>query len=279
MKREVIEGEVFDKSDLTKSDAVHRDYAAHFFRWSFALRYVNDKTHVLDVGCGSDTPMAKAIHWRFTGKRPASYVGVDLGRLPRAPNYRQWATFLPEFDFTRRWRELAEVYRPFDLIVCFEAIEHMPVAAGARLLAGARQLLAHDGVMLLSTPVFNGRAAKNHIHEYTIPELERAIARAGLAVERRCGTFASYPAMKKACGPEELRLLNELRTYYDDEVAACFLAPKYPDAARNNLWVLRRKEARDENVGGDHAGGGLARRRSDELRDSAGRGRKGTPRT
>lgn len=237
--RSEVDGEVFDKTSLygNYGYAVHRDYAAHFFRWSHAFRHITTSTAMLDIGCGVDTPMAKAITMRHS--RPKSYVGVDMNLLTRAPP-RQWATYHGRFDFTRRWKELKRE-GGYDLIVSFEAIEHMPVSAGQRLLRGARELLAPSGLFMLSTPVFNGSAAKNHVHEYTIEELAAEIKKAKLVVEKRYGTFASYHDVKKVCSKEERALLDQLRDYYDGEVAACFLAPKYPDASRNNVWLLRRQ--------------------------------------
>ena len=35
-------------------------------------------------------------------------------------------------------------------------------------------------------------------------------------------------------------LLSRLSAYYDNDALSCFFAPLLPDAARNNLWVLRK---------------------------------------
>ena len=40
---------------------LHRDYSAHFFRWSFARRFVSVKDNVLEVGCGEDKPLSKIL--------------------------------------------------------------------------------------------------------------------------------------------------------------------------------------------------------------------------
>lgn len=240
MSRTVVGEETFDRTALTATShgyAVHRDYAAHFFRWGFALRYVTPKTQLLDVACGVDTPLCRALTMRHV--RPAFYLGVDLNTLTRAPS-RQWVAFREKFDFTRRYRELKDV--KFDLITCFEAYEHMPSAAGLRLLKGIRHCLTDDGVALISTPVIrhDGHMAKNHINEVSIAELSKEIGKAKLKIEKRYGTFASYHDIKKVATEHERKLLDDLRSYYNNEVAACFLAPKYPDASRNNIWVLRK---------------------------------------
>ncbi len=236
-KRLEVDGETFDRTSLVSSSygyTVHRDYAAHFFRWGFALRYVTTATRLLDVGCGTDTPLAKTLRMRQT--RPQQYLGVDFNALPRPPTLK-WGSFREKFDFTRQHKEIAG--KGWDLITNFEVYEHMPKTAGLRLLKGIRACLAPDGVALISTPVIrrDGHMAKNHIHEPSIAELAGEMKKAGLKVVGRYGTFASWPDIKKVCTPDELRIASKLRDYYDAEVVACFLAPKYPDASRNNIWV------------------------------------------
>lgn len=227
----------FDTTSLTSKRAVevHRDYAAHFFRWGFARRFVGAAHDVLDVGCGVDAAFVGTTQGG-PAAAPRSYLGIDLNRLDRVPQ-RAWARYSGLTDFTQVYRKVGR----FDVILCLEVIEHMTVAAGGELLRGLRHCLKDDGVLLLSTPVFNGKAAKNHIHEYTVEELALALRHAKLDVVRRYGTFASWRDLKKAASREEVALLEQLHDYYAHDVTACFLAPLYPDASRNNVWQLRRK--------------------------------------
>lgn len=230
----------FDTTSLTGTShgyRVHRDYAAHFFRWGFAARFVGNETRVLDVGCGSDYPLLKVLSDRMHSV-PKEYVGVDLNKLAKPP-HRKWATFHGGFDFTTRYAELGT----FDLVINLEVIEHMTVEHGRALLRAMRECVAPEtGRLILSTPVFNGRAAANHIHEYEIDELAREIDAAGFDVETRFGTFANQRDIKKVATATEIELLDRLNRYYSNDVTACFLAPLYPDAARNNLWVLKRRD-------------------------------------
>lgn len=234
----------FDTTALKRGGSnergVHRDYAAHFFRWGFAGRFITNATRVLDVGCGTDVPLLSILN-HPRNLVPAAYVGVDYNPAPRKVPSRQWATYHWHFDFTRRYKELKG---PFDVVTCFEVIEHMRPDAGARLLSGIRWNLGPEGVALLSTPVFDGKAAANHLHEWTVPELERAVIDAGLVIESRYGTFASWQAIKKVASREELAIANRLKEYYSGEVISCFLAPLYPDQSRNIVWKLRRSEKR-----------------------------------
>ncbi len=229
----------FDKSSLRANSHgqwIHRDYGAHFFRWGFAGRFVSSETEVLDVGCGPDVPMVGVLTMPRS-QVPKRYVGVDLNREPRKVPSRGWADLKWEFNFVERYQELGQ----FDLVTCFEMIEHMQKSDGECLLAGIRACLRPGGTALVSTPVYNGKAAADHLHEWGIDELAASIAGAGLRVESRRGTFASQNDIKKVATPEHLAVAKALSEYYSGEVVACFLAPLYPDASRNNVWVLKRE--------------------------------------
>lgn len=250
------EDDVFDKTSLKAGNRgyeVHRDYAAHFFRWSWATSWINNTMSVLDVGCGQDQPLARLTV--YASKLPGVLYQVDLNKIPD-PQRRKWLKLYDETDFTD-----VEVQRqlwidhdgPFDLVVSFEVVEHMVVEKGRELLVGMHRLVKDDGRVIVSTPVFNGRAAKNHIHEYTVPELQELMESVGFEVVKRYGTFANYHDAKRgvtewaqARGQDPqpfLDLYEELLEFHSHDALACFLAPIIPDHARNNVWVLKKAVA------------------------------------
>lgn len=230
----------FDTTSLKHADhgrQVHRDYGAHFFRWGFAGRFIKaDQSEVLDVGCGEDTPLLQTMQ-RPRNMVPKRYVGVDFHKEPTKYPHWSWATFHWNTNFIQIHKKLGQ----FDLVTNFEVIEHMSAEDGLKLLKAMKTCLKPDGNLLLSTPVFNGKAAANHIHEYTIEELAASIHKAGLKVVNRFGTFANSQAIKKVAKGPELELVNKLKAYYSDEVLSCFLAPLYPDSSRNNCWLLTHR--------------------------------------
>ena len=226
-----------------------RDYSAHFFRWSFARRFINAKTNVLEIGCGEDKPLSKIL----TGGAAAhvnKYIGVDINKLKESGSQR--LTFLGEFNFVDRYKELNKMGLVpdggFDVIVHYEVIEHMKVEHGMKMLKACRELLKVDGTMLMSTPCYDGiRHAANHIHEYTIPELEVAVKKAGFVVERRFGTFMDIKHIGKAeaesweVSANQIKMVKDaLSSYYDNDAISCIFAPLYANHSRNNLWVCRR---------------------------------------
>lgn len=223
---------------------LHRDYSAHFFRWSFARRFISAKDNVLEVGCGEDKPLSKIL----TGGAAAHvnhYTGVDLNKLK--PSNSQRLEFIGEFDFTSKYKELLKK-RPegWDVVVNYEVIEHMKVEHGAKLLKGMFECTKPGGVLLISTPAYDGkRHAANHIHEYTIPELQAAIEKAGYVIERRFGTFMDIKHIGKvkptgASKEAVLEVRKALEQYFDNDAISNIFGPLHEDYARNNLWVCRK---------------------------------------
>lgn len=229
---------------------LHRDYSAHFWRWSFARRFITIKDNVLEIGCGEDKPLSKILTGGASAK-VNSYVGVDLNKLK--PSGSQRLTFHGEFNFVERYKELlkGDFKDGFDVVVHFEVIEHMKVIHGTNLLKAAFAALKPGGIMLMSTPCYDGvRHAANHIHEYTVPELQKAAEKAGFEVERRFGTFMDIKHIGKADignqkAMDAIKTLRPLLSdYYDNDAISCLFAPLYPDHARNNLWICRKPIAK-----------------------------------
>lgn len=223
---------------------LHRDYSAHFFRWSFARRFITIKDAVLEVGCGEDKPLSKILTGGAAA-RVGHYTGVDLNRLK--PSNSQRLEFMGEFNFVDRYKELLK-RRPggWDVVVNYEVIEHMRVEHGAKLLKAMFACTGPGGTLLLSTPVYDGkRHAANHIHEYTVPELQTAIEKAGYEVVRRFGTFMDIKHIGKVdptgCSKAAvLEVRRALEQYFDNDAISNIFGPLHEDHARNNLWVCRR---------------------------------------
>lgn len=238
----------FDKTQLKSQSyqhLVHRDYAAHYFRWGFIKNWVktNDKAKVLDIGCGQDLPLPSLLS-HTPSFLPKTYVGVDLNKIAKKFNAKWVGGIHDEFNFIDNWKEILDQHGKFDVIVNLEVIEHMHVKDGLKLLKAMKSCLNPEGSIFLSTPCYDGkRAAANHLHEYTVPELAESIDKAGLKVSDRWGTFMNWNALKKVATSSQLELVNQLRAYYHLDVLSIFLAPLYPDDSRNNMWRLTHPES------------------------------------
>lgn len=254
-KTKTIERDVrdYDTTQLREAGhgrTLHRDYSAHFWRWSFARRFIGAKDNVLEVGCGEDRPLSKIL----TGGAAAHvnhYTGVDLNKLK--PSNSQRLTFHGEFNFVENYKKLltGDNAKGFDVLVHFEVIEHMKLEHGIKMLKACYACLKPGGVMLTSTPVYDGkRHAANHIHEYTAPELQKYIEKAGFKIEQRFGTFMDIKHIGKSDGGAvggptiSKAAITEVRKglegYFDNDAISNIFGPLYPDQARNNLWVCRK---------------------------------------
>lgn len=235
----------FDKTQLRESGkavTVHRDYAAHFFRWGFAFRFHKKGVHSLEVGCGQDQPLIKVL-CHSMAHVPDLHVACDLNKIQKKSGIA-WTRTHDEFNFVDEWKKLAREYgkESFDVATCFEVIEHMNKTDGRKLLAGLHGLLKKGGTALVSTPVYNEKhMAANHIHEYRFDELRQEFERAGFEVKRVHGTFMTSQAMKRVMSKAERELVDELAEFHSWEVLANFLAPKYPEASSNCCWILEKR--------------------------------------
>ena len=113
------------------------------------------KASLLDVGAGDLRMMRKFQSAGFRGE----YHTQDIGG-----------------EYAHTYRDLDEVQRTYDAIVCFDLIEHLPLGDGLTLIHKLLSLLNSSGVLLLQTP--NGRCIRSaygtdmtHLHLYNIPDL------------------------------------------------------------------------------------------------------------
>ena len=205
-------------------------------RYGWVQRNIPQGQKVLDIGCGQDQPLLYVLGAR---NYPKVYVGVDLNRISKKSNVR-WAKIYDQFDFVNRWAEILQAHGRFNVATCFEVAEHMEPPDLKQLLRNVHNLLEDDGTFYLSTPVFNGMAAANHIHEYRIEELKGVLEEMGFEVKARYGTFASKTDIYHVLKPEERELFDKLWGWFGNEVMATILAPLYPDHSRNICWVLQK---------------------------------------
>ena len=223
---------------------LHRDYSAHFWRWSFARRFVSAKQNVLEVGCGEDKPLSKIL----TGGAAAHvnhYTGVDLNKLK--PSNSQRLKFHGEFNFVERHKELLKE-RPegFDVLVCMEVVEHFHSKFMPKFMKNCFECVKPGGSMLLSTPAYDGvRMAANHINEMSIETLQKHVEKSGFKIRRRFGTFTDIKHVGKTdtdrvSKAAVLEVRKALSEYFDNDAISNIFGPLYPDVARNCLWVLDR---------------------------------------
>lgn len=139
--------------------------AEHLVRYHWALPLVRG-AHVLDAGCGA------AYGAALLAEAASSVVGVDIADAvlesarPGMPGNVELVTAdlhsLPQPDGT------------FDVVVCFEAIEHVPDPEP--VLDELRRVLRPGGLLVLSTPNRDHYPAGNAHHHFEFTPAELSVA-------------------------------------------------------------------------------------------------------
>lgn len=246
-----IRGKHVDKTHLSLDLAeerllVHRDYLAHCLRWShvvkWAIRHRAVGLRVLDVGCGKEVPLARALYVNKIGAD--AYVGIDANKLevPEMLRGKKFPVRLISGDAATLTKE--ELGFAPNLVTCFEVAEHMELEHWQAVLRNIHKLLADDGTVIMSTPCFNGSAAGNHVNELTYQACGALLEEADFAIEAVYGTFASIKDYEEVLlstyGEPAVAMFMKLREYYDTNVLAILWAPLFPAQSRNALWRCRK---------------------------------------
>ncbi|MCM2268904.1 MAG: methyltransferase domain-containing protein [Thermoanaerobaculia bacterium] len=130
----------------------------HLSRYAFASRLAAG-ARVLDFGCGSGYGSAQLA------RVAASVVGIDVAE--RALDWARSLHRAPNLRFERRsdlGRDLAA--GSFDLVTCFEMIEHVDGETQRETIRNLARLLAPGGTALISTPnpAFAATYGRNPYH-------------------------------------------------------------------------------------------------------------------
>lgn len=146
----------------------------HRARYAMACSYAAGK-QVLDLGSGSGYGSA------MLAEKAAAVLGVDVAQEAVAyaaetyvaANLRFAQADLAAPDFVAVVRK--QHPEPFACITCFEVLEH--IEQGGRLLAAVADLLAPDGVFIVSTPNIDypfdvDRVNPHHVREYTFADFQ-----------------------------------------------------------------------------------------------------------
>lgn len=229
----------------------HPDYFAHWLRWQHVWKYlwsttphdltIGDdlKSSILDVGCG-DFPLLKFLYRNNFSFGIREYCGIDIRDLSKEletiPTHHI-------FKFSRRFLQHdcsteIPIQGRWDVIVCFETLEHMGKDDGIKMLHNLLRLMDKETVLFLSTPCFYKSKASNHIYEWEYAELEQQL-KTEFVIDAVFGTFALQRIIKPVLTKDELSVFEKLRVYYHSNLISVIMAPLHPKQSRNCLWQLK----------------------------------------
>lgn len=143
----------------------------HIHRYLFALQYTRGKK-VLDLACGEGYGSA------LIARSACEVIGMDIcaDTIHRARGLYSH----PNLVFTIGSMESIPLQDTFDVIICFEAIEH--IENHDLLCKEVKRLLKQEGIFILSTPnkwVYSENGKTNnpyHLKELDLNELQALLA-------------------------------------------------------------------------------------------------------
>lgn len=276
-----VRGKTVDTTHLSIDQAekrgfIHRDYIAHCLRWSHVVKHIGQSgryktTRILDVGCGTDLPLAKTL---YTSRMAVQqYVGIDYNRPDKFDTSVFHTGKMPVrafggVDFAEHITLEHDRYSikgipgNFDLpnvITCFEVLEHVEPEHARRMLelmhafVEAGQAQGDPVTVFISTPCWDANvgAAANHVSEIKREALGAVIEDIGMKVQGNWGTFASQrdykDELRKQYGDAGVAMFDRLNQFYDSNYTATIMAPLFPAHSRNNLWQLTYRAPGDDS--------------------------------
>ena len=160
----------------TGSEFISEAHVRHVTRYMDASEHI-DGGLVMDAACGTG----------YGTKLLAPYcdniIGVDFNADAIKEAVRD---YVPHCQFMQA-NLLEANYGGVDTIVSIETIEHFSKDDGARLLKNFNKWLHRKGQLIISTPysLQSGPSpiTKQHLWEYSLTDIERALADGGFVVE------------------------------------------------------------------------------------------------
>lgn len=125
----------------------------HIKRYEFATEKLDQTKSVLDVGCGVGYGSYMMSH------KAKEVLGVDISKT--AVNFANKS--YSNTNLSYRMQDIFALNEKYDLITCFEVLEHLEVIQVPDFIFKLKNLLKPDGCVLLSTPT-NTRMDKNIYH-------------------------------------------------------------------------------------------------------------------
>lgn len=230
----------------------HRDQFAHYLRWTHILKEARIGETILDFGCGKGSLLEVLYRNKFKQNK---YVGLDIReKTIEAAKLEygnvDWAEFYAQ-DLIYPDMDLSGFQA--DKVCSFEVLEHVGKQNGDLFCQNFLACGKEDATYYLSTPNYDEHvgAAGNHtydsgdgrgvaVQEYAHTELQELLEKY-FVIEKKYGTFASQRDYKPLMNDWQKEMFKAMSEYYDSNLVANIMAPMFPEASRNTLWVLKRK--------------------------------------
>jgi O-antigen biosynthesis protein len=169
----------------------------HLHRYAYISRFVQGK-RVLDLGCGEGYGSA------LLARTADSIVGIDIDE--QAVHHARGKYSGDNIRFAAGSITAIPLSRRFDVIVCFEVLEH--INEHDQLLSEVKRLLAPDGLLIISTPNKSEYRRLEPSNRFHLKELDFDEFRTLLA---RFFNHAQFLGQRVHCGSSLLSSDRSLR--------------------------------------------------------------------
>lgn len=250
MNKTIYNKTQLDPDKVFERHIFHRDQIAHVMRWFYVAKIAQQyrgEGKILDFGCGSGNLAKLLYHNRWA---PKKYLGLDVRHQTIEKLKEDWKDkAFASFECRDLCKPIFDLREEWDIISCFEVIEHIGHENAPQFLQNIKDLAGPATTILLSTPNYdpNVGPADNHIIDGKIGEWDhkelQALLEQYFVIDKKIGTFASIADYKDSLNAWQLEMFNNLREFYDSNMLSIIMAPLIPaEKARNCLWVLKVKQ-------------------------------------
>jgi 2-polyprenyl-3-methyl-5-hydroxy-6-metoxy-1,4-benzoquinol methylase len=226
------------------------------FRYSYVATVINqtfltsDKktVNVLDIGCSKGTFFHFWRNLYQPAKKPTiSYTGLDIRQ--EVIDYCN-KTFKDVKNGQFLLCNIMEDELPaekYDCILLMEIIEHIPVADGKKILEKCYELLADDGILVVSSPnpkKHIGQMLTNpeaHIFEYSLDEMKELLAEHKFQISDLSGWFGRGRYLTAGLSEEE-KVLYDKVTRLGPGLRMAFFSFIRPDLAECYTMICSKVE-------------------------------------
>lgn len=245
----------FEDFDFRKDELMH---IGRYFKGAQTIietaKQLGRPVRVLDIGCGEMNTI-RLFYRSFLEKKTdiiESYTGLDIDYKMVENAKKQYGK---AYDSCNAHYEIVDLTVDphldvedghYDVIICFEFLEHIKTEFAPAILEEAFRVLNEDGIAIFSTPNSNGsnsRLPKDHIYEYSYEELISLFEQSGFTVDDAvgcCVNISRIPAEEKEDWEEEIQRIYAAfgnNTAFSSVVVAPLFSPKY---CKNVVYTLSK---------------------------------------
>ena len=234
---------IFHKNTKAQFKIIERKNYTYRFSISVLNEFAYKSKDILDIGCGSGT-----IDF-YLAKKGGRVFGVDISRkaIKKCKESAiilglEKKTTFKVINFPRR-----SIDRKFDIIICFEVLEHLEDDfLAARKI---KKMIKRNGLFVLSVPSKNaplykwGVASKfdkevGHLRRYSVEDLQLLLSNAGfkiIKIKKVEGVFRNFLFMNRSAG----KLIRFLKFCLSD-IATVIDNALIPLFGESNIIIVAR---------------------------------------